>query len=264
VAGTSATSNTVYVNANQHGVYALSWNLGFLWQEPHGVRLDSKSIPAATSDLVYVGEGDNNIYALNSSDGSTAWRYTADDYVDASPQVANGVVYVGAINCGSKLCDYALDARTGGLIWKKTLNLSSCGVYCPHQNADLLVYNGVVFGISPGNSGTLYALNAQNGQDLWSIPMPNTGYFLLDQGTIYVDTPSGVTAIAMDTHATRWALEMSNTTYGLLAAANGVVYVVQVTTDSQAESIVAKTEANTQTLWSTQIVAPQPTPTPTT
>ena len=46
--------------------------------------------------VVYVGSDDHNVYALNASTGAKLWSFTTGDYVDSSPAVANGVVYVGS------------------------------------------------------------------------------------------------------------------------------------------------------------------------
>ncbi len=46
--------------------------------------------------VVYVGSSDDNVYALNASTGALLWKYTTGNYVDSSPAVANGVVYIGS------------------------------------------------------------------------------------------------------------------------------------------------------------------------
>jgi outer membrane protein assembly factor BamB len=49
------------------------------------------------------------VYALNAATGAKLWSYDTRDYVNSSPAVANGVVYVGSINDNV----YALNAATG-------------------------------------------------------------------------------------------------------------------------------------------------------
>ena len=46
--------------------------------------------------MVYVGSLDGNMYALNASTGAKLWSYATGSYVESSPAVANGVVYVGS------------------------------------------------------------------------------------------------------------------------------------------------------------------------
>jgi len=74
------------------------------------------SSPAVAGGVVYVGSDDHNVYALNATTGARIWNYTTGSYVDSSPAVAGGVVYVGSGD--SKV--YALNATTGARIWNYT------------------------------------------------------------------------------------------------------------------------------------------------
>jgi eukaryotic-like serine/threonine-protein kinase len=55
-----------------------------------------QSSPAVANGVVYVGSSDHNVYALNASTGTKLWSYATGDYVYSSPAVANGVVYIGS------------------------------------------------------------------------------------------------------------------------------------------------------------------------
>jgi outer membrane protein assembly factor BamB len=46
--------------------------------------------------VVYVASHDHDVYALNAKTGSKLWSYATGGFVDGSPVVANGVVYVGS------------------------------------------------------------------------------------------------------------------------------------------------------------------------
>ena len=59
---------------------------------------------------------DDNVYALNASTGAKLWSYTTGGYVDSSPAVANGVVYIGSDDGNV----YALNASTGAKLWSFT------------------------------------------------------------------------------------------------------------------------------------------------
>jgi outer membrane protein assembly factor BamB len=112
-----------------------------------------------TNGVVYIGTLDNNnLYALNASTGAKLWSVTASDYVDSSPAVAKGVVYFGSQDGAI----YAVDATTGGGLWRFILNGD------PTSPA---VANGVVYFGS--NDDNIYALNASTGAKLWSY---NTGH----------------------------------------------------------------------------------------
>src|ERR1022692_126376 len=55
-----------------------------------------ESSPAIASGVVYIGSDDYNIYALNAGTGALRWKYTTGSYVISTPAVADGVVYAGS------------------------------------------------------------------------------------------------------------------------------------------------------------------------
>jgi PGF-CTERM protein len=92
-----------------------------------------------------VGSWVTNLYALNATTGAKLWNYTTGSYVDSSPAVANGTVYVGSDDGNV----YALNATIGAKLWSYTTEdavLSSPAVS-----------NGVVYVGS--NDGNVYALS---------------------------------------------------------------------------------------------------------
>jgi len=54
------------------------------------------SSPAVANGTVYVGSDDNNVYALNAATGAKLWNYATGSAVFSSPAVSNMVVYVGS------------------------------------------------------------------------------------------------------------------------------------------------------------------------
>jgi outer membrane protein assembly factor BamB len=101
--------------------------------------------------MVYVGSADNNVYALDASTGAKLWSYTTGFFVESSPAVANGVVYVGSDYPDSKVC--ALNARTGVRLWAYT---ASSGVYSSPAVANGVVYVG-------SDLGRVYAFGLTRG-----------------------------------------------------------------------------------------------------
>jgi outer membrane protein assembly factor BamB len=103
---------------------------------------------AGYDGVVYVGSGypDFSVYALNARTGAKLWSYTSGSYVDSSPAVANGVVYVGSQDGNV----YALNADTGAKLWNYTT-----GSYVYSSPA---VANGVVYVGSDDDN--VYALRA--------------------------------------------------------------------------------------------------------
>src|SRR5438046_2810818 len=78
--------------------------------------------------------------------GSVDWLAQTGDVVEASPAVADGIVYVGSNDGGV----YAFDATSGAPVWK-----SPTGGPVFSSPA---VANGVLFAVS--NDGYLYAFDA--------------------------------------------------------------------------------------------------------
>ena len=103
------------------------------------------SSPAVANGVVYVGSYDNNLYALNATTGAKVWNY-GTQAPTSSPAVANGVVYVGSDDNNL----YALNATTGAKLWSYTT-----GGYVDSSPA---VAKGVVYVGS--DDGNVYAIGS--------------------------------------------------------------------------------------------------------
>jgi outer membrane protein assembly factor BamB len=251
--GPAVDNGVAYAGGNQDGVYA--WRVSDaheLWHVKPGTRLDSKSAPAAADGLVYIGEGDNSLYALNATDGSVKWSAPLGDFVDASPTVANGVVYVGLVNCDdaglASVCDYAFGADTGKLLWRTVVAHRLCPGGCESiAGGRLLVQGGVVYGTV---HRFVYALNASDGTPLWQYdPWQDMGQpggtpdILVDGSSLYLmarfESLVRIQTLNLSDHAVRWSLQdaidpqaVSGSTsglvgYDLLAVAHETVFVAK-------------------------------------
>ena len=72
-----------------------------------------ESSPAVADGKVYVGSGDNKTYCLDAVTGALVWNYTTGGWVFSSPAIVAGKVYVGSLD--GKV--YCLDAVTGAQVW---------------------------------------------------------------------------------------------------------------------------------------------------
>ena len=52
-------------------------------------------LPAVVDGFVYVGSLDGKVYCLNALNGEQIWNYTTGSWVQSSPAIANGHVYIG-------------------------------------------------------------------------------------------------------------------------------------------------------------------------
>jgi outer membrane protein assembly factor BamB len=115
--------------------------------------------PAVTDGVVLLDAQYTGVHALDAITGTLIWNYMEDPW-QASPAVANGIVYSGGTN--EML---ALDVYTGAIVWRSpTDNILRC------QPA---VANGVVYLTS--GSGTFYALSASTGDLLSLYSMGSAG-----------------------------------------------------------------------------------------
>jgi quinohemoprotein ethanol dehydrogenase len=110
----------------------------------------------------------NQVDRKNVSSLGLAWHFEADFArgIEATPIVVDGVMYV----TGSWSVVYALDAKTGQLLWKfdpqvpKQVGASAC---CDVVNRGVAVYQGRVF--FGALDTRLFALDAKTGAVLWQV-----------------------------------------------------------------------------------------------
>ncbi len=151
----------------------------------------------------------------------------------ASPTVVNGIVYFGGYNAVL----YALNARTGTLVWKYRTN--SCGLY-----AAPIIVNGTLYQVT-GCYGNVYAFDAATGAVKWQVKPPtasDTGWTpAVWNGNVYVGFTNGqMCALDQNTGATKWSYQAGGALYlggaavdnGLLffGAGNGTFYALNATT----------------------------------
>jgi outer membrane protein assembly factor BamB len=180
------------------------------------------SSPAVAAGIVYVSSGDDNVYALNALTGAQVWNYTTGSGVSSSPAVADGVVYVGSFDYKV----YALNATTGAQVWN-----CATGSYVESSPA---VADGVVYVGS--QDGNVYALNATTGTRVWSYA---TGYSVFSSpavagGTVYLGVGAmdgkiyalnATTGAQIWTYTLAWNPKTGSIIYSSPAVASGLVFV---------------------------------------
>jgi len=146
----------------------------------------------------------------NVQDLVVAWQYGPGGF--NSPVLANGVVYFGGANV------YALDSRTGALLWTYSTGSEV-------QNYPT-VFNNVLY---VGSGQAVYALDAKAGTLLWEYSSATgaieTGTTVAD-GVVYVGSwdNSKYTILALDakTGVLRWQRTPGN--WATPTVVNGIVY----------------------------------------
>jgi outer membrane protein assembly factor BamB len=119
------------------------------------------------------GSANGKLHALDAATGQQLWTFPSDavpgDFAFASPAVVNGVVYY-AVNLAPDDVVFAVDAITGTEIWRHL------GPFAQVISSPT-VENGRVY--VAFTDGTIEALDATNGQPIWSVIAD-------DQGILFV------------------------------------------------------------------------------
>ena len=190
---------TLYISSFDKKIYALDVTTGKKkWEfETQGAIT---STPLVYNNTIYTGSFDRYLYAVDATDGSLIWKSKAeaDSWFWANPVICNNTVHAPCLD--GKI--YILNAGSGDII--NTIDLGSPICSSPVLVDDLLIIaseEGVIYAIDTRsfqkselkNLGekiyaslcasdetvyihtqkheTLYALNAQTGVVLWSLPL---------------------------------------------------------------------------------------------
>lgn len=136
--------------------------------------------PTVVNNAIYIGSQDGNLYAFDATSGKRLWRYNAGGAITSSPQVADGVVYVGILATStanpagsstdtttSQSAIAAISASNGTQLWKHPLD--------QYEGTTLAVSQHVIY-VGAG-SDFVYALSTTNGAQIWRYTDSATGMF---------------------------------------------------------------------------------------
>jgi outer membrane protein assembly factor BamB len=226
----AAADGLVYFTSDDNYLYALEAQTGKeVWRfdmgkglHPRGaleVRWDyMQSSPAIAEGIVYVGSANPNFYAVDARTGQEKWRFKASFYVRSSPAVVDGVVYFGDWDRNV----YALDAQTGQEKW--SFDTGSSVVPSP------TVVDGVVY--IGSKAPCVFALDAQSGQKIWCFPYPASIAWVessaaVADGVVYVGSSDWrrLNAIDAATGQLKWYIPTKGFPWCSPAVADGVVYI---------------------------------------
>lgn len=158
------------------GALELKWAFGF----PGAAR--ARSQPVVTDDALFTGSQDGRVYALGLADGCTHWTFDAEAEVRVSPTLGlDGKgkpdrLYFGDFNANV----YALDARTGKLLWKRSIRDHPAGtitgsptlhggrLYVPMSSTEIVSAMDDKYGCCTFRGGVT-ALDAATGKSLWRV-----------------------------------------------------------------------------------------------
>lgn len=129
----------------------------------------------------YNFQGDGDLLALSIENGSVLWKAEVSP-TDSTPALAEGRVYIcGGCEGFSELFTYCFDALRGEMIWRTSAQDKIGDWRCSPACAD-----GMIFVGQPDfrDYGGTFALNASNGEIVWSYPEGGSSPAVAD-GTVY-------------------------------------------------------------------------------
>lgn len=220
----------VYFTADDNQLYAVDARSGnSVWKfdmgDPLVARLPvpkawdyMQSSPALAGGVVYVGSANSDFFAVDAKTGKEKWRVPVGNYVRSSPAVVDGVVYFGDM-LG---VIYALDARTGQAKW--TFNTNGAIIPSP------TVVDGVVY--IGSKTPCLYALDARTGEKKWCFAYPSGAPWVessaaVANGVVYVGSSDWFRVNAVDavTGELKWFFTTKGDPWCSPAVSDGVVYI---------------------------------------
>lgn len=168
----------VYIGSADGYVYALDGASGKVkWKYNTGYQL---SHPIYKDGVLYVGSNDGTFFALDGETGALKWKFFNQKTNYTAPHIQGDVVYVGFYITNYSTGVFAINARTGGLLWKTFFPGVGSGGQSGPTYSDGFVY------VSDFNGG-LYALDATTGKIKWNnnvgISMSNPA---VSNGVVYI------------------------------------------------------------------------------
>jgi outer membrane protein assembly factor BamB len=182
----SYADGVLYVGSLDSNLYALDAESGSeLWRAPLGGAIASKAV--LDDELVYVSSLDEQVYAVDKQTGDVRWSTAAEAAIWGAPALVDGVLYYADV-AGYV---HAADAASGDPHWVEPVQLPGAVVAAP------AVADGVIYVATAGDlalpelerRGTLYALAAEDGRELWNAPAAQPVYTtpaVVDAGVVVV------------------------------------------------------------------------------
>ena len=230
----------VYLGAVSEGHYSVhaldamsgepAWIAGVPY--PYGAQF----AVTVAGGMIYAPGASGELYAMDASTGELAWTFTGDTGADLPPSVADGSVFLTAVNFA-----YGLGEDTGEELWRYSTGR------LPARNFQAVVSEGAYY-FSPDRH--LYALSTETGGYFWSFEadaMIETTPVVAD-GMVFVGTESGrFHALDVSTGQLVWTWDTPGASIDSPAVVDGVLYA-----ESEDGNLRALRAATGEELWSFQ------------
>lgn len=177
--------------------------------------------PVYANGVIYFGDNYGVITAARDKGdhGEVLWQRDLGSAVNGSPIVAEGILYVPISREGV----FALDPEIGTILWSLDFKVGEIIETSPAYAAGVLY---IAVGES-GGYGTLRALNASTGEELWRVRL---NYYTTEstptvsQGKVYIGDPTGqVYSIDAKTGELAWTRQVNGKVNTSAAVAGDII-----------------------------------------
>lgn len=172
------------------------------------------SSPEVADGVVYIGSRDHSLYAIDAVTGKERWRYRAGGAVTSSPAVTDGLVYFGC----NDFRVHAVNAATGTARWTFATGAA--------LHSSPAVVQGVVYIGSRDHN--LYAIDAVTGKQRWRFTGKdwfNSSPTVVD-GKVYVGCrDKNIYALDASTGKQRWRYTTSSTVDSSAAVSGDTLWI---------------------------------------
>lgn len=213
-------SGEVYATTSTGTVEALSEATGkATWSRELGGGITAApSLDAANGTLV-VSESSGKVVALSTATGTTKWTFTSGGAVAAPAMISGGTVYFGSADDSV----YAVSEKTGKKVWSHPTGGAVADTpVITNQGTP----GGVLEIVVGSNDGTMYALKASNGSELFHVAFnhPIVGVAAV-RGVAIVTTSTGLIGGARTYSDLRvWGFQAGGAVAAPPAVVDGTVY----------------------------------------
>jgi outer membrane protein assembly factor BamB len=205
---------------------------------------------AFAGGVLYVTTGFGEVFALDPRGGGTLWQRTLEAPVRNAPTVQGGRVLVVLRDDTS----YALDAGSGGILWRVQGAggpglLGGASPAADGQLAILPFASGEVLGVLARNGLTVWGTAVTGGRREFARNRINdiSGAPVLDGGTVYASNQSGRT-VRIDTRSGERLWTIPEGSYGPAWPVGGAVFLM-----SDIGSLVRADAATGAIVWEVQL-----------
>ena len=172
-----------------------------------------RSSPVVAADHIYFGTDLGDFYCLTGS-GQPRWRSKAKRAIMCSPVVSSGAVYFTSLD--SQI--YALDAKSGWVIWRFRMGKGSVSTPCSVEN----------YLIAGSADGFIYCLDAGSAHEVWRFQTEHqvSGSVIVYRDSVYCGGADGMMyCLEYRTGRLRWKFHTGGPITGSPIVYNDILYV---------------------------------------